>query len=149
MINEEMDTEVHLPVFEDLDISFVYVTYYNNGDARYVDIHYSEDVDEEVVEIREYQDRKFLYGPYDLDTVIMYTFDKGIIGNVTGERIIVNDIEVVMQETVTEDLFQFHLFVVNDNRYVIGYKRDFFTWEEAMERTKEIINSMENEMEFS
>ncbi|QOY36615.1 hypothetical protein AWH56_002765 [Anaerobacillus isosaccharinicus] len=43
-INEEMGTEVFLPQFDDLELSFEYVSYISGGKARSVDVQYSKSV---------------------------------------------------------------------------------------------------------
>ncbi|WP_143521182.1 hypothetical protein, partial [Pseudomonas sp. 2995-1] len=65
-INEEMGTDVFLPQFDDLDVSFAYVSYTSDGEAESVDVQYSESVAEEVVDHMEYQNTEILYGPYNV-----------------------------------------------------------------------------------
>ncbi|MDG5787331.1 hypothetical protein QA612_07475 [Evansella sp. AB-P1] len=145
-INEEMDTEVFLPQFDDLDLSFAYVSYSNNGEARSVDLQYSKNTAEDVVDHMEYSNIKILYGPYNTDVVLMFSFDKNYadITHVSGERVQVNEVEIVIQENLETESFQFHMFTYNNNRYVIGYRLDYFTEEGALDSTEEIIYSIFN-----
>ncbi|WP_096154090.1 MULTISPECIES: hypothetical protein [Bacillus] len=145
-INEEIGKEVFLPQFDDLDLSFAYVSYNNEGKARSVDVQYSKSVSEDIVEHMEYPNTEILYGPYNVDAVIMFSVDKsyGEISNFSGERIHINEIEVIISENIENDPFQVHMFIFNESRFVIGYKLDYFTQEEALEKTKEVVYSISN-----
>ncbi|QOY36616.1 hypothetical protein AWH56_002770 [Anaerobacillus isosaccharinicus] len=101
---------------------------------------------EDVVEHMDFENTEILYGPYSVDTVIMLSFDKTSldISNVSGERIHINEIEVVIQENKDNDPFEFHMFIAGGGKYVIGYRLDYFKEEEALEKTKEIVYSITN-----
>lgn len=145
-INEEMGIDVYLPHFDDLDISFAYVSYRNDNEPRSIDIQYSKSVDEEVIDNMDNPNINILYGPYSQDVVIFFAIDinNNNINNVSEERFQVYDTEVVIQEAVDSFNNQPHMFIINNNRYSISYNLDYFTEEEALEHTEEIVSDILN-----
>jgi len=145
-INQEMGTEVYIPQFEGLEVSLAYISYDTFGDPSSIVIQYSQNPGNILLEFIEHPNVKALYGPYDTDAIVIFSFDKKdkSIENVSGERIKVNGTEIVIQDSVDSHNFQTQMFMHEDNKYVIGYKLDALTEEEALRRTEEVISNLLN-----
>lgn len=153
LINEHMGSEVQVPEYEDLDISKVYVTYHKNGEPTSFSIVYTQDKgdlnehftsSENRREFEEVYNSKILYDKFDGDESIRLHVQKGIesVDYVRGERININDIEVAIEETIGYVIHQYHVFVYENNRYIIGYHLDHYTEEEAIRYTQAFVEKI-------
>jgi len=158
MLNEQMGVEILIPEYKGLDVYVAYVSFHDDGEPEEVSIQYSKNrgsLNEEYAKQMEEQwNVKVLYGPFDVD------YDDVIVGfssvkkeyalaNVKGERIIVDDVEVVIQDKVDSNNFQHHQFVIDNHSYRISYQLNHFSEEEAFEQTKAFIEELNERIKDS
>lgn len=152
VISEHMGTEVHLPAYKDLDISFVY-SYNADGGGKSVDVFYTQDKGklnkhysnrDEVKLAEEQMNMQILYGPYDGAESISFSIQNGDtkLEDMSGERLVVNDIEFIVQDTAIFHNIRYHLFIYDDYRYWLGYQLDHYTDEEALSYTQSYIEGL-------
>lgn len=151
IVNEQMGVEILIPEYKNLDVYVAYVSFYEDGEPKQANIQYSKNkgsLNEEYArEIEELSNLKVLCGPYEVDyddVSINFIFEKKYksLDNISGERIHVGDIEVIIQDIVDSNNFQHHHFKVGNHYYGISYQLNHFSEGKAFEKTKTFIEDL-------
>ncbi|OIJ13917.1 hypothetical protein BKP35_08350 [Anaerobacillus arseniciselenatis] len=150
LIYEEFGKEVYLPSFDGLEISYVYVQYNSSGEPRSIDIQYSTEMKDDVVEffrnaenVKDWEEQfnaKKLYGPYEGDVVFILSVNNYPLG-ISGAKTIINETEVSIQDE-NEVGFTIHSFTI-DNEYSLAYNTNaFFKGDDIIDFTGDFLENI-------
>jgi hypothetical protein len=147
-MEQELGTEIVVPVLDQYQVKFAEIVYSPVGDRRVARIVYTDQkgplmelTQEQKDQIEKKQQRKFFYGEYEGKPLIMMEISnmKGSLANAKVQQIEGIDVEYSFKE-VESGKYAFYSFNVENGSYLITFQLNkMFTEEDAVDFIRRIL----------